>query len=30
MIGIAAAFMLNKGYKPVSYKKVKADSNLQL
>ena len=30
MIGIAAAFMLNKGFKPVSYKKVKADSNLQL
>jgi N6-L-threonylcarbamoyladenine synthase len=30
MIGIAAGFMLSKGFKPVSYKKVKADSNLQL
>ncbi len=30
MIGIAAAYMLNKGFKPVSFKKVKADSNLQL
>jgi|SRR3989344_5779288 len=30
MIGLAAAFMLKNGFKPVSYKKVKADSNLQL
>ncbi|MFA5991173.1 MAG: tRNA (adenosine(37)-N6)-threonylcarbamoyltransferase complex transferase subunit TsaD [Candidatus Doudnabacteria bacterium] len=30
MIGIAAAFMLQNGFKPVSYKKVKADSNLHL
>ena len=30
MIGIAAAFMLQNGFKPVNYKKVKADSNLAL
>ncbi len=30
MIGIAAAFMLKNGFKPVNFKKVKADSNLHL
>ncbi len=30
MIGLAAAFMLYNGFKPVSYKKVKANSNLSL
>lgn len=30
MIGLAASFMLYNGYKPKSYKTVKADSNLQL
>jgi N6-L-threonylcarbamoyladenine synthase len=30
MIGIAAAFKLNQGYKPKTYKTVKADSNLEL
>lgn len=30
MIGLAAAFMLTKGYKPKSYKTIKADSNLEL
>jgi N6-L-threonylcarbamoyladenine synthase len=30
MIGIAACFMLHNGFKPVSYKKVKANSNLEL
>jgi N6-L-threonylcarbamoyladenine synthase len=30
MIGIASAFMLQNGFKPVSYKKAKADSNLHL
>ena len=30
MIGIAAAFALHNGKKPVPYNKVKADSNLQL
>lgn len=30
MIGIAAAFMLHNGYKPKSYKQVKADSNSSL
>ncbi len=30
MIGLAAGFMLKNGFKPVLYKKIKADSNLQL
>ncbi|MEK7618096.1 MAG: tRNA (adenosine(37)-N6)-threonylcarbamoyltransferase complex transferase subunit TsaD [Patescibacteria group bacterium] len=30
MIGLAAAFMLKNGFRPVSYKKVQADSNLEL
>lgn len=30
MIGIAAAFMLASGYKPKSYRLIKADSNLEL
>jgi N6-L-threonylcarbamoyladenine synthase len=30
MIGLAAAFMLHSGFKPVNYKKLKADSNLNL
>jgi N6-L-threonylcarbamoyladenine synthase len=30
MIGIAAAFMLHRGFKPVPYSKVQADSNLRL
>ena len=30
MIGLAAAFMLKNGYKPKSYKNLKADSNLVL
>ena len=30
MIGLAAAFMLHNGFKPKSYKTIKADSNLQL
>ena len=30
MIGMAAAFMLHNGYKPKSYKTIKADSNLEL
>lgn len=30
MIGLAAAFMITKGYKPKSYKTIKADSNLEL
>jgi len=30
MIGLAAAFMLHNGYKPKSYKTIKADPNLQL
>jgi N6-L-threonylcarbamoyladenine synthase len=30
MIGVAACFMLHNGFKPVPYKKVKADSNLEL
>jgi len=30
MIGLAAAFMLHNGYKPKSYKQIKADPNLQL
>jgi N6-L-threonylcarbamoyladenine synthase len=30
MIGIAAYFRLKKGFKPVSYKKVKADSNWEI
>ena len=30
MIGLAACFMLHNGYRPVSYKKIKADSNLEL
>lgn len=30
MIGLAAGFMLHNGFKPVSFKQVKADSNLEL
>lgn len=30
MIGIASAFMLHNGFKPKSYKTIKADSNLEL
>lgn len=30
MIGLAAAFMLYNGYKPIKYNKLKADSNLEL
>jgi len=30
MIGLAAAFMLHNGFKPKSYKTIKADSNLSL
>ncbi|TAK94091.1 tRNA (adenosine(37)-N6)-threonylcarbamoyltransferase complex transferase subunit TsaD, partial [Patescibacteria group bacterium] len=30
MIGLTTAFMLHNGYKPKSYKSIKADSNLSL